>query len=82
MVSNKKSLAYVENNLTDLSDMDDPLEKLDKAINWNHFKPILNKAFRKERKSNAGRPPFSNFHGSGRIRECQEIIPSYHGSNI
>jgi IS5 family transposase len=48
----------VENKLSELSAMGDPLEKLDKAINWNHFKPILNKAFRKERKSNAGRPPF------------------------
>jgi Transposase and inactivated derivatives, IS5 family len=48
----------VENKLAELSAMGDPLEKLDKAINWNHFKPLLNKAFRKERKSNAGRPPF------------------------
>jgi len=48
----------VENRLSELSAMGDPLEKLDKAINWNHFKPLLNKAFRKERKSNAGRPPF------------------------
>ena len=48
----------VENKLLELSAMGDPLEKLDKAINWNHFKPLLNKAFRKERKSNAGRPPF------------------------
>jgi IS5 family transposase len=48
----------VENKLAELSAMGDPLEKLDKAINWNHFKPLLNKAFRKERKSNAGRPPY------------------------
>jgi IS5 family transposase len=48
----------VENKLAQLSAMGDPLEKLDKAINWNHFKPLLNKAFRKERKSNAGRPPY------------------------
>jgi transposase, IS5 family len=48
----------LENRLSELSAMGDPLEKLDKAINWNHFKPVLNKAFRKERKSNAGRPPF------------------------
>lgn len=48
----------LENRLAELSAMGDPLEKLDKAINWSHFKPVLNKAFRKERKSNAGRPPF------------------------
>jgi len=48
----------VENRLSELSALGDPLEKLDKAINWNHFKPLLNKAFRKERKSNAGRPPY------------------------
>jgi transposase, IS5 family len=48
----------VENKLTQLSALGDPLEKLDAAINWKHFKPVLNKAFRKERKSNAGRPPY------------------------
>jgi IS5 family transposase len=48
----------VENKLADLSAIGDPLEKLNKAINWKYFKPVLNKAFRKERKSNAGRPPF------------------------
>jgi IS5 family transposase len=48
----------VENRLLELSAMGDPLEKLDKAINWKHFKPLLNKAFRKDRKSNAGRPSF------------------------
>jgi transposase, IS5 family len=48
----------VENKLTQLSAMGDPLEKLNNAINWNLFKPVLNKAFRKERKSNAGRPPY------------------------
>lgn len=48
----------VENKLAQLSAMGDPLEKLDKAVNWNLFKPVLNKAFCKERRSNAGRPPF------------------------
>jgi IS5 family transposase len=38
--------------------MGDPLEKLDKVINWKTFKPVISKAFRIERKSNAGRPPF------------------------
>jgi transposase, IS5 family len=48
----------LENRLAELSAMGDPLEKLNKAINWTHFKPIIAKAFRKERKNNAGRPPF------------------------
>jgi IS5 family transposase len=48
----------IENKLAQLSALGDPLEKLDTAINWKHFKPVLNKAFHKERKSNAGRPPF------------------------
>jgi len=48
----------IENKLTELSKMGDPLEKLDNAINWKTFKPVINKAFRTERKSNAGRPPF------------------------
>jgi len=48
----------VENKLAQLSAIGDPLEKLNNAINWKLFKPILNKAFRKERKSNAGRPPY------------------------
>jgi IS5 family transposase len=48
----------VENRLSELSAMGDPLEKLDKAINWKQFRPLIDRAFRKERKSNAGRPPF------------------------
>jgi len=48
----------VENKLAELSELGDPLEKLNNAINWKYFKPVIHKAFRKERKSNAGRPPF------------------------
>jgi transposase, IS5 family len=48
----------LENRLVQLSAIGDPLEKLDAAINWKQFKPLLNKAFHKERKSNAGRPPY------------------------
>lgn len=47
-----------ENNLAELSKLGDPLEKLNIAIPWKRFKPILTKTFHKERKSNAGRPPF------------------------
>lgn len=52
------SLFDTENALKALSKHGDPLERLTKSVNWNIFKPILVKAFRKERKSNAGRPPF------------------------
>lgn len=48
----------VENRLSELSAMGDPLEKLDKSVNWNYFKPVIDKAFQKERKSKAGRPPY------------------------
>lgn len=48
----------VEYKLAQLSAMGDPLEKLNNAINWKQFKPVLNKALRKERKSNAGRTPY------------------------
>ena len=44
--------------LEHLSKHKDPLQKLDESINWTQFKPIIEKAFRVERKSNAGRPPF------------------------
>lgn len=47
-----------ENILSALSKQGDPLEKLKKSVKWNIFKPMLVKAFKKERRSNAGRPPF------------------------
>jgi IS5 family transposase len=48
----------VEKKLQELSELGDPLERLNKAIDWQQFKPVIVRAFRKERKSNAGRPPF------------------------
>jgi len=47
-----------ENRLTELSEMGDPLEIINRVINWKSFRPVIDKAFRKERKSNAGRPPY------------------------
>ena len=46
-----------ENRLQKLSELGDGLERLN-VINWEMFRPELNKALRKERKSNAGRPPY------------------------
>ena len=44
--------------LSHLGKHKDPLEKLNKAINWKQFRGIIDKQFRSDRKSNAGRPPF------------------------
>ena len=48
----------LENRLSELSEMGDPLETINRAIRWKSFRPVIDKAFRKERKSNAGRPPY------------------------
>lgn len=42
----------------ELSAAGDPLVKLDEIIPWNKFKSTLNRAFKKARRSNAGRPPY------------------------
>jgi IS5 family transposase len=47
-----------ENRLAELSAMGDPLETIDRVIKWKTFRPVLAKSFRKERRSNAGRPPY------------------------
>lgn len=44
--------------LEEISKQGDPLRKLDEYINWEMFRPILKKAFRKEVKGPGGRPPF------------------------
>ena len=44
--------------LTELSKLGDPLEKLNKYINWEDFRGKLKKAFEKEAKGPGGRPPF------------------------
>ena len=46
-----------EDRLEKLSRLGDSLEKL-KVINWELYRPILNRVFEKERKSNAGRRPY------------------------
>lgn len=42
-----------------LSEYGDPLEQLDQVINWKIFMPLIEKAFRRERKSPAGRKPYN-----------------------
>ena len=51
------SMFAEETQLQRLSKLGDSLEKL-KIIDFESFRPPLENAFRKERKSNAGRPPF------------------------
>lgn len=41
-----------------LSELGDPLEATEAVVNWERFRPTLNKVLEKERKSNAGRKPF------------------------
>ena len=41
-----------------LSKLGDPLEILDKAVNWEMFRRVLNRACRKEDTGKGGRPAF------------------------
>ncbi len=47
-----------EFKLNRISELGDPLEKLNKCVDWNIFRPLLNKVFAKEAKGAGGRPPF------------------------
>ena len=47
-----------ENRLKELSELGDPLEIINRVIRWKKFRPIIDRPFRKDRKSNAGRPPY------------------------
>lgn len=51
------SLFDLENRYASLSEAGDPLERLDAAIDWGIFRPILERIDAKERKSTAGRKP-------------------------
>ncbi len=46
-----------EDRLKKLSKLGDPLERLD-VIDWTVFRPVLERALQKKRKSNAGRPAY------------------------
>jgi transposase, IS5 family len=45
--------------LEKLSAHGDPLERLNKVIQWNIFTPILQKVENEDKKSNAGAKPYS-----------------------
>lgn len=46
---------YQDQRYRSLSNSSDPLEVLTGEISWERFRPILKKALKKPRKSNAGR---------------------------
>jgi IS5 family transposase len=52
------SFFTMEDRFASLSKCGDPLERLNIIIPWEEFRPVLNRALRKERKSEAGRKPF------------------------
>jgi len=54
----QRGLFDTEDTLVELIKMGDPLAKLNQVIDWNIFRSDLNRALAKERKSQAGRPPF------------------------
>ena len=47
-----------ENRLEKLSKLGDTLEKLDRAIDWEMFRPLLNHAFKQVPKGAGDRPPY------------------------
>ena len=47
-----------ENRLSKLTKKKDPLEKLSSMIKWEKFRPVLEKAMKKESKGYGGRPPY------------------------
>ncbi len=50
----------LDNRYESISKLGDPLEVLDRDIAWETFRPVLSKALRKFRKSNAGRKPYDS----------------------
>ena len=47
-----------ENRLSKLTKKKDPLVKLSTMINWERFRPIIDRAMKKETRGNGGRPPY------------------------
>ncbi len=50
----------LDNRYESISKLGDPLEVLDRSIQWETFRPVLAKALRKFKKSNAGRKPYDS----------------------
>ncbi len=47
-----------ERRLEKISKIGDSLEKLNRVVNWEMFRPILNQVFKKEMRGKGGRPPY------------------------
>lgn len=47
-----------EKRLERLTKLGDPLTRLNQVMKWEMFRPILERAFRNERKGSGGRPPY------------------------
>jgi IS5 family transposase len=60
--SREPGLFDAEFRLRKLDTIGDPLQKLTSGINWERFRPLLDKGFQKEEpaKGPGGRPPFDN----------------------
>jgi transposase, IS5 family len=48
----------LQDRFSKLDQLGDPLKALNEVVDWSVFEPILAKGLAKEKKSNAGRPPF------------------------
>ncbi len=48
----------LQNRFAKLDQLGDPLQALNKVVDWSVFAPILEKGLKKEKKSSAGRPGF------------------------
>ena len=48
----------LEFKLDDINKHEPPLQKLDKVINWEIFRPILESELLNKNKGKGGRPPF------------------------
>ena len=59
-MTKQKNFLAEEIRLEALEKEGDPLILLNQTINWNIFKTILTNAFKKEKKSNAGRPAYDH----------------------
>lgn len=56
--TNEIGLFDVEERMLRLSGAKDPLVRLDRMIDWEQFRPVLERSLRKEPKGKGGRPPF------------------------
>jgi IS5 family transposase len=57
-MNQQRSFFDEQDRLALISNQGDPLERLNRAINWEMFRGKLNKCFAKEPKGPGGRPPF------------------------